>query len=86
MKGLVNDTIWFRGPDGGEVKMSMGGYPPKEVQRLKLAMTVGGWEVTSHETTVQSDKWTLPTWVMPFLFGVSIGLLIGAQLIRVALT
>lgn len=69
MKGLVNDVVWLKGPDGGEVKMSMGGYPPKEVERLKWLMIVGGWEVVSHETTTHK-KWELPSWVIPYCVGV----------------
>lgn len=73
MKDLVNDTLWFRGPDGGEMTISLGGYPPKEITRLIRSLSNNGWELVKKEKVVQ-EKWELPKWVIPYCVGFIVGI------------
>lgn len=79
MKDLVNDTIWCTKPDGGEVKVSMGGYTPEQVETLKQTMEDNGWVVTSAETTIKK-AWSFPKWVVPYLIGIVAGVYVGWQI------
>lgn len=47
-KEAVEDSLVFQAPDGGEIKMTMTGYPKKEVERLKARLLENGWVFVDH--------------------------------------
>lgn len=80
MNDLVNDTIWFKSPEGGEVKLSMPGYSPEEVKSMKIRMEDNGWKVVSHVTT-RTNRFKL---LFPyFLLGIVIAFSIVSSTISI---
>ena len=73
MKGAYNDTLWFKNADGGDVKISMGGFPKEEIERLKRQYEANGWKVVSHKHTIRSFWNWIPKWFWPYAAGVIIG-------------
>lgn len=53
----VNDTVWFTSPDGGEIKLSFGGYREEEAKRLIGSLTRNGWELVEHKRTTKNVHW-----------------------------
>lgn len=71
MKDLVRDTVWFKTPTGGEIKLTLPGYEPEEVENMVTKLTEQGYVVVSHETEYRSGRPFPPAWFLPFMLGVS---------------
>lgn len=76
MTDRVRDTIWFRSPDGGEVKMVLPGYPPEEVTRLIRELNRSGWKSLSRKTETL-HRWSVPKKWYSYFFGLVSGLFLA---------
>lgn len=74
MKDLVNDTCRFRSPDGGEITISMIGYPPEKIDRFISSLEGNEWELVDHIRKVKSSTWEVPIWFYPAFLGMLVGM------------
>jgi len=74
MTGYINDTVWLKNKDGGEVKLSFAGYPEEEIEKTKAEFEASDWTIIDHKRTVRRFP-PLPTWALPYTIGVFVGVL-----------